>query len=116
MAEKNNCKLLSTCGFHSSPEHGKLSEDIDEDLSLTELEENLQNCGYTIPGKSLYPKIDEDLATNSEASIADIVSNVLNLSIQGSNDEEDCECENKAVSASNDLRCILLFPMQQMNI
>ncbi|GBN43822.1 hypothetical protein AVEN_215072-1, partial [Araneus ventricosus] len=50
--------------------------------------------------------IDEDLATNSEASIQDIVSNVLNLNADGSDDEDDSECEKKSVSTSAALKAI----------
>ena len=50
------------------------------------------NQSYAIPDENLYAKIDEDLATNSETSMQDIVSNVLNLNVKGSNDEGDSEC------------------------
>ncbi|GBM58360.1 hypothetical protein AVEN_67358-1 [Araneus ventricosus] len=90
-------KTIANCfrhdGFHSSPESEELLEDDNEDLPLTELAEKLRNGGYAIPDENLYAKIDEDLATNSEASIQDIVSNVLNLNAEGSDDEDDSECE-----------------------
>ncbi|GBM99160.1 hypothetical protein AVEN_115574-1, partial [Araneus ventricosus] len=84
----------------------ELLEDDDEDLPLTELAEKLRNRGYAIPDENLYTKIDEDLATNSEASIQDIVSNVLNSNAEGSDDEDDSECEKKSVSTSDALKAI----------
>ncbi|GBN05316.1 hypothetical protein AVEN_138259-1 [Araneus ventricosus] len=84
----------------------ELLEDDDEDLSLTELAEKLRNRGYAIPDENLHAKIDEDLATNSEASIQDIVSNVLNLNTEGSDDEDDSECVKKSVSTSDALKAI----------
>ncbi|GBM17265.1 Tigger transposable element-derived protein 4 [Araneus ventricosus] len=89
-----------------SPESEELLEDDDEDLPLTELAEKLRNRGYAIPDENLYTKIDEDLATNSEASIQDIVSNVLNSNAEGSDDEDDSECEKKSVSTSDALKAI----------
>ncbi|GBN13930.1 hypothetical protein AVEN_152805-1 [Araneus ventricosus] len=59
-----------------------------------------------IPDENLYTKIDEDLATNNEASIQDIVSNVLNSNAEGSDDEDDSECEKKSVSTSDALKAI----------
>ncbi|GBM46246.1 hypothetical protein AVEN_224812-1 [Araneus ventricosus] len=119
-------KTIASCfrhaGFHSSPESEELSEDAYEDLPLTELAEKVRNRGYAISDENLYANIDEDLATNSEASIQDIVSNVLNLNAEGSYDKEDSECEKKSVSTSDalkaidDLGCFLLIPKQQMNI
>ncbi|GBN06559.1 Tigger transposable element-derived protein 4 [Araneus ventricosus] len=98
-------------GFHSSPESEELLEDGDEDLPLTELAEKFRNRGYAIPDENLYAKIDEDLATNSEASIQDIVPNVLNLNAEGRDDEDDSDLEKKSESTSvalkaiNDLMC-----------
>ncbi|GBL71850.1 hypothetical protein AVEN_110088-1 [Araneus ventricosus] len=119
-------KTITNCfrhaGFHGSPESEELSEDADEDLPLTELAEKLRNRSYAIPDENLHAKIDEDLATNSEASIQDIVSNVLNLIADGSDDEDDSECEKKSVSipdalkAIDDIRCFLLIAKQQMDI
>ena len=48
-----------------------------------------------IPDENQYAKIDEDLTTNSEASIQGIVSNVLNLTAKWSDDEDDSEWEKK---------------------
>ncbi|GBL82728.1 hypothetical protein AVEN_263781-1 [Araneus ventricosus] len=78
VSQKTIANCFRHAGFHSSPESEELLEDDDEDLPLTELAEKLRNRGYAIPNENLYTKIDEDLATNSEASIQDIVSNVLN--------------------------------------
>ncbi|GBN40771.1 Twinkle protein, mitochondrial [Araneus ventricosus] len=50
--------------------------------------------------------MDEDLAANSEASIQDIVSNMLNLNAEGSDDEDDGECEKKSVSTSDAFKAI----------
>ena len=73
-------QTIETCfwsaGFHRSPQSEELSEDANTDLSLTEQAEKLRNCSYVIPDENLYAKIDEDLATNSEASMQDFVSNV----------------------------------------
>ncbi|GBN63436.1 hypothetical protein AVEN_20315-1 [Araneus ventricosus] len=77
VSQKTIANCFRHAGFHSSPESEDLLEDDDEDLPLTELAEKLRNRGYAIPDENLYTKIDEDLATNSEASIQDIVSNVL---------------------------------------
>lgn len=103
-------KTIENCfrhaGFHSSIECEELSESADEDFPLTELAEKLRNRGCAIPDENLYVKFDEDLATNSEASIQDIVSNVLNLNAEGSDDEDDSECEKKLVSASDALKAI----------
>ena len=82
------------------------------------------NQSYAIPDENLYAKIDEDLATNSETSMQDIVSNVLNLNAKGRDDEDDNGCEKKSVSTSNVLKAIhdfksvfiLLIPKQQMSI
>ncbi|GBM86219.1 hypothetical protein AVEN_255359-1 [Araneus ventricosus] len=124
VSQKTIANCFRHARFHSSPESKELLEDDDEDLPLTELAEKLRNRGYAIPDENLYANIDEDLATNSEASIQDIVSNVLNFNAKGSDDEDDSECEKKSVSASasdalkaiDDLRCFLLIPKQQMNI
>ncbi|GBL87484.1 Tigger transposable element-derived protein 4 [Araneus ventricosus] len=92
-------KTITNCfryaGFQSYPESEELLEDDDEDLPFTELAEKLQNRGYAIPDEILYAKIDEDLSTNSEASIQDIVSIVLNLNDEGSDDEDDSECQKR---------------------
>ncbi|GBN65531.1 hypothetical protein AVEN_180887-1 [Araneus ventricosus] len=111
VSQKTIANCFRHAGFHSSPESEELLEDNDEDLPLTELAEKLQNRSYAIPDENLYTKIDEDLATNSEASIQDIVSNVLNSNAEGSDDEDDSVCEKKSVSTSDafkaidDLRC-----------
>lgn len=55
--------------FYSSSESEELSEDIDENLPLTELADNLQNWGSAIPDNNLYVKIYQDLVTNSKALI-----------------------------------------------
>ncbi|GBM46191.1 hypothetical protein AVEN_270205-1 [Araneus ventricosus] len=111
VSQKTIANCFRHAVFHSSPESEKLLEDDDEDLSLTELAEKLRNRGCAFPDENLYAKITEDLATNSEASIQDIVSNVLNLNAEGNDDEDDSECEKKSVSTSvalkaiDDLRC-----------
>ncbi|GBM92200.1 hypothetical protein AVEN_58221-1 [Araneus ventricosus] len=119
-------KTIANCfrhaGFHSSTEFEELSEEADEDLLLTELAEKLRNRSYSIPDENFYAKIDEDLATDGEASIQDIVSNVLNLNAEESDDEDDSQCEKKSVSTSDalkaidDLRCFFTNSEQQMNI
>ncbi|GBN57181.1 hypothetical protein AVEN_34122-1 [Araneus ventricosus] len=106
VSQKTTANCFRHAGFHSSPESEELLEDDDEDLPLTELAEKLRNCGYAIPDENLYTKIDEDLATNSETSIQDIVSNVLNSNAEGSDDEDDSECEKKSVSTSDALKAI----------
>ncbi|GBN35523.1 Alpha-L-iduronidase [Araneus ventricosus] len=106
VSQKTIANCFRHAGFHSSPESEELLEDDDEDLPLTELAEKLRNHGYAIPDENLYTKIDEDLATKSEASIQDIVSNVLNSNAEGSDDEDDSECEKKSVSTSDALKAI----------
>ncbi|GBL81919.1 Tigger transposable element-derived protein 4 [Araneus ventricosus] len=106
VSQKTIANCFRHAGFHSSPESEELLEDDDEDLPLTELAEKLRNRGYAIPDENLYTKIDEDLATNSEASIQDIVSNVINSNAEGSDDEDDSECEKKSVSTSDALKAI----------
>ncbi|GBM93207.1 hypothetical protein AVEN_143153-1 [Araneus ventricosus] len=83
VSQKTIANCFRHAGFHSSPESEELLEDDDEDLPLTALAEKLRNRGYAIPDENLYTKIDEDLAINSEASIQDIVSNVLNSNAEG---------------------------------
>ncbi|GBN33636.1 Tigger transposable element-derived protein 4 [Araneus ventricosus] len=106
VSQKTIANCFRHAGFHSSPESEELLEDDDEYLPLTELAEKLRNRSYAIPDENLYTKIDEDLATNSEASIQDIVSNVLNSNAGGSDDEDDSECEKKSVSTSDALKAI----------
>ncbi|GBM03977.1 Tigger transposable element-derived protein 4 [Araneus ventricosus] len=89
VSQKTIANCFRHAGFHSSPEYEELLEDADENLPLAELAEKLQNRRYAIPVENLYAKIDEDLATNSEALIQVIVSNVLNLNAGGSDDEDD---------------------------
>ncbi|GBN70809.1 hypothetical protein AVEN_229420-1 [Araneus ventricosus] len=47
-----------------------------------------------------------DTKSTDEASIQDTVSNVLNLNADGSDDEDDSECEKKSVSTSAVLKAI----------
>ncbi|GBN20311.1 hypothetical protein AVEN_100940-1 [Araneus ventricosus] len=103
-SEKTIANCFRHAKFHNSPESEELSEDADEDLPLTELAEKLRNRSYAIPDENLYAKIDEDLATNDEVSIQDIVSHVLNLNAEGSDDEDDSESEKKSVSTSDALK------------
>ena len=95
--------------FHSSPESEELMEDPHAAITLIELAEKLQNGSYVIPGENLHVKIGEDFATNSGASIKDIVSNMINLNAEGSDDEEDSECEKKLISTSDALKVIHNF-------
>ena len=79
---------------------------------LTELAHKLQNHDHAISDKNVCAKIDKVLTADSEASIQDIVSNVSNVNAEGSDDEDDNECEKKLISTSDvfkvmhDLRCI----------
>ncbi|XP_042906733.2 tigger transposable element-derived protein 4 [Parasteatoda tepidariorum] len=89
-------KTIENCfrhaGFHCSPDSSVSLEDPEEDLPLAELAENLRNRGYAMPDVNLYSQIDVDVLTNCEATVEGIVSNVLNLNAEGSDDEDDTEC------------------------
>lgn len=76
----------------------------DEDMPLAELCQMLRNRGCEVD-EATYARIDTDVATACEVSVSDIISQVLNLNPEGS-DEEDDTAEIKLVTKAEALKAL----------
>ena len=117
--DKSWSMVTSTCisncfrhaGFQFSTNSTSVDEIIDEededDIPLAVLMQNLRNRGCAIEGENEYVRIDDEIPTTSQASISEIVSQVLDSNaVESDGEDNNSDAETEAVTQAEALRAL----------
>ncbi|XP_042912021.1 uncharacterized protein [Parasteatoda tepidariorum] len=76
----------------------------EDDIPLPVLMDDLKNRGHAIKGEAEYDLIDEEIATTSEATISEIVSQAVDNDVNNSDPETVAVTQAEAFNAINVIR------------